>query len=438
MNTRLMAVALSLLAALWNARGDVVTARSFSGQFTASELRAFEPSGLGQHSATEGAWAFLINSPPKGVRGHDEVTLEPSLLVLSSERMKNSLISVLHVSDQWQGGVHMVIRPDWPENHQPALTANHDPHGWSYELAFPKFIQKEVLVRALMETMLLEIANRGAGDQSAEIPFWLVEGMSAHLEAYNVDGLVLQPSMEISKVRLQGVDAVRDQLRHRQPFSFQRLSWPAESDLSGEGLQLYRCCAQLFLENLLQFSDGRAGLLATLRLLPRHLNWQSAFLGGFQAHFDTLLDVEKWWSLNCVEFARQDIGEPLAPGECWKKLQAALDVPVQVHFASNQMPAEADITLQEAIAQWPQTDAHAALCRTIGDLQALHYRAPASMRELVDLYLQTLVSYATGGTGARSDSWFHWETAPAGTVKKNIIAQLDALDKRRQTSRPAN
>ena len=79
------------------------------------------------------------------------------------------------------------------------------------------------------------------------------------------------------------------------------------------------------------------------------MNWQTAFLLAFHSHFARLLDVEKWWGLICVSFSESDLTQPWTEQECWHKLQEALDVPVEVHFAPSRMPAKARVTLQEVI-----------------------------------------------------------------------------------------
>ena len=99
---------------------------------------------------------------------------------------------------------------------------------------------------------------------------------------------------------------------------------------------------------------------------------------------------------------------------------------MEVHFAANQMPTEAVITLQEAIAQWSPAEVGDTLHRTISDLQILHYRAPAQLRPLIDLYLRVLVAYANA-----DKNWVARKTVPLPSVKRNAIEQLDALDKKR-------
>src|SRR5208282_1592368 len=161
-----------------------------------------------------------------------------------------------------------------------------------------------------------------------------------HLEAYNLPTFILQPGAQMasSNVRMEGSELVRDALRRHAPLSFQQLSWPQAADMTGDGLNLYRGCAQLFLEGLLQFPDGKDCLRRMLAQLPEHLNWQTAFLLAFHTHFDQLLDVEKWWGLTAVAFSKTVAAPAWDAAQAWKKLQSALEVPVAVHFGAGRMP----------------------------------------------------------------------------------------------------
>jgi hypothetical protein len=164
----------------------------------------------------------------------------------------------------------------------------------------------EILLRKLFQTLLLEMANRHAAVQSADIPLWLVEGMSAHLQANQPGDLhAAAGPVRVREHRLEQRFANDAQgIAPTPALAFQQLSWPQESDLTAEGLPLYRSCAQLFLEELLRFDDGRACLRSMIGQLAEHWNWQTAFLLAFHSHFDQVLDVEKWWSVELCEFRR--------------------------------------------------------------------------------------------------------------------------------------
>jgi hypothetical protein len=223
------------------------------------------------------------------------------------------------------------------------------------------------------------------------------------------------------------------ELRRRAPLSFQQLSWPQASELTAEGLPLYRNCAQFFLEELLRLDDGRACLRSMIGQLPQHWNWQMAFLQAFHSHFEQLVDVEKWWSVGCVNLVRGYKAQTWSDADCRKTLQSSLDVPVSVHFGSDQLPVEAMMTLQEVIRQWRPAEAEEALQRAAGGLNFLAPRATPQWRPLVQLYLKTLRDYLQASPTAGVDRQLgkHSPSLLPG-LKADAIKQLDFLDRQRE------
>jgi hypothetical protein len=422
-----------------SARAQVFPVRSYSGQFTARQIQktALSPaSAKPRLTPVAGSWAYLLSSSAgPASSSKDELTLEPSLLVSQCERLKGLLLAELGQSDQWQGRIDLTIDTSLAGGNGPQLTAVHRPQGWTYELLLPKRLEQEILLRSLFQTLLLEIANRHAGVQSAELPLWLVEGMSAHLQANSLQAVMLQPGQYLSTnvIWHKGSQMMPKELRQRPALDFQQLSWPQESDLTAEGLPLYRSCAQLFVEELLRFDDGRACLRSMIGQLAQCWNWQTAFLQGFHSHFDQLLDVEKWWGVSYVDFARGYKAQGWSAADCRKRLQSSLDVPVEVHFDPNHMPVEANITLQEVIRQWPRTDAFVALQRAIGGLKFLEPRATPEVRPMTQLYLKTLLTYLKDSQAAEREPMLG-NHAPAflSVAKAEAIKQLNALDLQRE------
>jgi hypothetical protein len=424
------------------AGAQVVTPlRSASGQFTArqkQELLAPPAVGLARVPIA-GGWAFLLASRGSGtINRSQKVTLEPPFLLVSCENIKGLLLKELEMTDRWQGRVDLTISPQLTEKQGPLLTGIYRPGGWDYELELPKSLDQEILVRAVMQTLLLEIANRQAGSQSAEVPLWLVEGMSAHLQADNLPTFILQRGEQWSGglVWNRSSAIMPEALRRHAALTFQQLSWPQPADLEAEGLPLYRTCAQLFLEGLLRLPDGRACLRSMLAQSAQNLNWQTAFLRAFRSHFGQLLDVEKWWGLSCVDFARAKAPQSWTTADCWEALKNSLDVPVTVHLDTNRLPVAARLTLQEAIRQWPPADAARAVQGAIGSLRYLAARATPELRLLADLYLRTLAGYLNESQAAERGPMLG-KHAPSrmAVIKADAIKQLDALDRRRAALR---
>jgi hypothetical protein len=410
---------------------DLDTANSLSGQFVAvAPRRAASLSGGPTVRPVPGGFLLDSNFKPSE---DSAVPLDPALLVISCEDIKQALLTTLGRSDQWRGKINLFINPSLPPEQGPFLTARTGPGGWSYDLALPSPIKPRPLLRAIVQALLVEMANRDAGAQPGEVPLWLVAGMSAHLQAESLTGLVLRPqvAMSVDRVRLGGLEAVRAQLRGRAPLTFQELSWPEADPWSGENSEFYSSCSQLFVEELLRFRDGRRCLDEMIRQLPLHLNWQTAFLQAFSPHFARLLDVEKWWDLACVSFTQVDVADHFTPEDSWSKFQDALTVPVQVRRSADELPAPSQITLQEVIATWDPPTAAPVVERTVRSLELLRFKAAPEMAALLDGYLATLRSWLND-TRPESPAWSakNHETQLAG-LRHFTCKELAALDQRR-------
>ena len=72
--------------------GQIVTARSYSGQFNAREMQVrspWAPSPVAARVPMAGGLGFLVTPPPVAATAEpDKIPLEPALLVVSCERIK--------------------------------------------------------------------------------------------------------------------------------------------------------------------------------------------------------------------------------------------------------------------------------------------------------------------------------------------------------------
>jgi hypothetical protein len=418
--------------------GEFVTARSASGQFQAlAPRRKGFPVAIAQPSRVPGL--FILNPTPAASMANSgsKLSLDPSLLVISCEKIKQSLLMTLGRSDQWRGLITLRINPALPADQSPVLEGVYGPRDWNYQLTLPSPIEPKLLFRAIVNVLLIETANRHAGSQSAEVPLWLVAGLSAHLQADNLPTLLLRPQsrLDTNQITTNGLDPFLDQLRRQPPLTFQQLSWPEPESLAGRNYDLYAASSQLFLEELLRFKDGNRCLDAMIDKLPQHLNWQISFLEAFSPHFDRLLDVEKWWGLACVNFTGLDFASRFSPSDSWHKLQQALDVPVEVHLRPDRLPAQAEITLQEVIATWEPALAAAALQRAAESLILLRLQIAPDLRPLLDRYLATVQNYLSDTRPDRPAWLAKNHESQLAAVRQSACKELNKLDLQRAALR---
>ncbi len=414
-----------LLSAISVSFGQVIPTRpptqSHSGQFIVSGQAA----------------SFIV--PPQIATNRSLIRLEPTLVAVSCERIKQALLGELGVTqDKWHGKIYVVLHRAQSVDEQFAVTTEKFTDGWSYRIDAPDAVRADQFVRVATQVLLLEMANRGNGERLAEAPAWLSEGMAELILASSKTELVVQPPQFAAgnfiirtrdRTNYNVLARVRATLANRAPLTFDELSWPKPEQFVGDAAQVYRSSAEVFIYELLRLKNGRAELRDFVASLPKQLNWQLTFLETFHADFDRQVDVEKWWALQSAHFAGRDLSQVWNRDESWKKLDNILHPDVQVHVGANESPMRAEISLQAVIREWDflkQTKIFREKSRQLRDAQL---RLAPQLITLTEQYRQVLEKYLQEMQKAGP--------LPIGknqfrqSVKKVIadtLVQLDALD----------
>jgi hypothetical protein len=311
----------------------------------------------------------------------------------------------------------------------------------------PEVVERSRFVRAMVQVLLLELANRNSGERTAEIPIWLIEGLSQQLLFSSEVQIILPPpTTPVNGVmltraytnapRADPLETAHRLLTASTPLTFDQLSWPTEDQLSGEAAQVYACSAQLFVHNLLRLEDGRASMGTMLTRLPEFYNWQLAFLRAFHSHFQRPLDIEKWWALQLVHFTGRELAQTWSPAESWQKLDETLRWPVDARAATNEPSQQVETSLQTIIRQWDRPRQAQALKDKVRELEMLRLRVAPEFVGVVEDYRRVLEAYLQELPKARFTLVGGKKTGP-GPAAEQAIKQLDALDLRRQALRPA-
>ncbi len=423
-----LSCALSCAAYSQLAQPEAVSARSHSGQFII-------------HASV------AIAKPPLDlVTNRHFVTLDLGLLTVSCERIKQILFRELGLPAAWNGKISLVLYPGTSPQQIIQITSDQFRDGWQYRVDLPNLIERRRYVRAMVQVVLTEFANRKASGHSAEIPAWLIEGFTEDLLASNEVEIILPPpqgmmnglnltSTVINSRKKDPLEQARKELRANSPLTFDELSWPTEEQFDGAEGQRYRSSAQLFVSELLRLKDGPACLRTMLAELPQHYNWQFAFLHGFHDYFDRPVQAEKWWSLCLVEFTGRDAGQNWSLEESWQKLDQSIRFPVQVRATKNELPLHSEVTLQTIIRQWDRTPQTRALKSKSADLDLLRPRVAPQLAGLVDDYRQTLAAYLQNRDKTAFLLTFRTK-AGLRRATEQTLGQLDALDARREAMRP--
>jgi hypothetical protein len=375
------------------------------------------------------------------------IRVDPALLAVSCERIKQSLLNELAARDEWSGIIFVNLHPVQRFDEPIDITTIHHRNSWSYRVDMPDQVERTRLIRAVVQVLMQEIANRGAKSRSAELPQWLLEGMTAHLQATTSSTLVLEPATlaedpavpgrlvpitSLIKQRERYADPakqVREILKDRPPLTFNELSWPAEEQLAGPQADVYRACSQLFVAELLRLKNGRAQLREFFRLLPEYLNWQTAFLHAFQGQFERLLDADKWWALNVAQLTSRDMMVTWNYEEAFRQMDDALAVTAEVRIKPRELPMNAQVKLQQMLLEWPIHRQSPILLQKINILQGLRLRAPQELIGLADNYRLTL-EMILKDRQARGQGPFGSNSKDKALVE-NAIKRLDELDAQR-------
>ncbi len=128
------------------------------------------------------------------------VRLEPALLAVSAERIKESLWRDLKIKPDapWRGKIYLALHPAQSlDENVTIVSAHRPPAAGVIKCSCPMFCRARDLSRALVATLLLEFANRNAQSHSAEIPAWLADGLSQQLLADSSSEIILSTPNKI-------------------------------------------------------------------------------------------------------------------------------------------------------------------------------------------------------------------------------------------------
>jgi hypothetical protein len=408
---------------------DKIFARSISGQFIIYGSPQFSTLAVSPDVADDTNF----------------VRLEPALLAVSAERIKDSLYRYLEIRSgtPWRGQIYLVIRPARSLDESVTIISRQMPDGWDYRVELPDVLARTRFTRALTSVLLLELANRNAQSHSAEIPAWLVDGLAQQLLAAGSPEFILSAPdkvvnglpvtrINVTQHGLDSLAAAATVLKNHPALTFEELSWPTEVQLDGADGGAYRASAQVFVNSLLGLENGPVQVRVLLQSLPRFYNWQLAFRSVFRAEFPHPLDLEKWWALRVVAFVTDNPGPGWTPEVSCEKLDQILSVSVEIRTASNSLPAPAEISLQAVIRNLDSARQTAVLTTRLRDLEIAQLRVAPQFAALTDGYRRALDGYLGEHRPPMPALGRHATAISKQTSARDTLKKLDALDAQRR------
>jgi len=395
------------------------TARSLSGQFVVTG-----------GSVPEGRVGIIPQLSPDS----EILELQPQWTAVAAERVKRAVLNRFEADDRWRGKIHIEIKTGREMRNVPIrIVPVLMPAGWSYRMDVPEQVEWVRLVRALVEVVLLEIANREAGDQVGLPPLWMNEGMTGLILAEQGRDLVIEGHTAVmrNERRPGALAEVRRVLAGRAPLLFGDLSFPAEGLANDPaGWRQYQASASLLVHELMLDAEGRNAMAGFLRLLPRYLNWQTAFVESHRKRFLSLLEVEKWWAVNSAHVLSRD------PALIWSReaslthLVALLSENAVVRTGPTTNERQL-VPLSDVVLKWEPAVQREVLERKREQLRQLYQHAPSDLLPTVTEFNQVIRDYMDERYRVESDGLRRSELEPrARVVASKASRRLKALEGR--------
>ena len=402
----------------------------------------------GQFVVTSGTQFSTLLHDPVLATNTGYIRLNPALLSVSAERFRDVVWDELGLKPNapWSGKIFIALHPARSANDAVSVAVGPFLKSWSCSLEMPDVVSLPRYGRALSAALLLELASRSQTDFShtPEIPAWLADGLAQLAFGRASDQIILSvPSRSVdgfAQNRLDkkelGIDAAAEARRilYNSPvLTFDQLCWPDASQINGLDGSAYLASAQVFTAELLGLPDGQEKMRNFLAILPRHLNWQTAFFQAYSQYFHRPLEVEKWWSLHAVRFTAHDPGPHWTVAVSRERLAALLSVPVEYRSNSNSLPVHMQVSLQSAVRSFTPSQREAVLLVRLRDLQMAQFRMAQPFAVLTSGYTAALADFLGEGkpyfpTAVNKHVVSVRRTATAAVT----IRKLDQLDARRR------
>jgi hypothetical protein len=375
------------------------------------------------------------------------VFLQPVLLTVACDRIKQAMDRELGLPSSWQGKIFLNIQPASRLDNGVNVTCERFRNSWQYQIDLPDPISRGMFIKSIVQVLLTEFANRKSDARGADLPSWLIEGVTQQLLASPELQLALQApndsanGMSLRYTPLNQTRTNRLQFAHRslhdfQPLSFDELSWPPDL-ASADRQSAFQSSAQLLVTELEAFTDGRACLRRTLEQMSQYLNWQLAFLAAFQTHFSRPLDVEKWWALRVSHFTGRELTQAWTLEESWEKLTRIIVSPVQVRTGTDDLPLHTSISLQTILRSWDSAKQSAVLKLELAQLTMLRGRIDRSLAPLLDDYREALDTYLKNHQSKGISLITFRRLGNPERALEIALKQLDSLDSRRAALKPS-
>lgn len=358
------------------------------------------------------------------------VVVEPQGVAAAAERAKRSLLVELGLQEAFGEKIHIVILPRAPVTQPITIVSRQHPDGFIYQMGVPIRVEQTRLTKGLVQALLTDFANRGSR-RAAELPTWLVEGMTRQVMA------TISPTYVANK-RLVTFDVVgydrlaraRNYFQTNNCLTIQELSFPKVDFNAIEERDQYQNSAHLFVHQLLKLPRGKRLMAQFIKTLPNALNWQTAFHSVYHREFPGPLDLEKWWALTWINFKKSGEHETWPITVSLQKLEALLMTSIETSVQTNSLPERKEVKLQSLLTDTDFSLQKQVIEQKLQQMFFLAFNLHPEVSALAAKYQQVLRSYVERRSVAdyqpslRSDP-----EARKEALVKAVSQELDGVDK---------
>lgn len=366
--------------------------------------------------------------------------LDPQFLAISAERVKTSIYALLQLPSGYQSRIQLNLLPGRRAGFPIVLFPTLYSDGWKFQLNLPEEVDETKLTQALIQVVLMEIAQRNAV-RTPELPPWLVDGITENVMYTGGPSLIVRSPSQLDtrkisshtfgwKYRLHdSLTDTRELLRTNVPPSYTQLSF-ATYNVNDPGQRaIYRSACHLFVRGLLSLPDGPSRFVTFLQTLPTTLNWQTAFFRAYSSQFQRPLDVEKWWALKLFEFTSRDHRQTWTPLVSLSRLEVQLITHLEWHSSTNSVPSPHALRLQELVKDRNLDLQKQVLVAKLFELQALQVNLSPDVAEIAERYREIVSTYLEART--RLQTQFDTrlpESVRFDNIVRPAVRGLDQLD----------
>jgi hypothetical protein len=361
------------------------------------------------------------------------ILLEPELIAVTAERTKRAFLDELGMGDAPHDKVHVLLLSQAKPDHNIGIVSQMHTDGFQYQVGLPIYLEPGRMIKALVQALLQEFANRGAR-RNAELPTWLVEGMTRQLMTSVVPAPVVNRTpLTVERLGFDRLGSIRGYFQTNNPLSIQELSFSNLAAMSAEERFRYEGSAHLLVHELLRLRSGKVMMREFVRGLTQTLNWQTAFYNAYRQYFRTPLDFEKWWMLSCVEVRKQEERQAWSTAASLDRLDSLLRVPLEYRTSTNTIPQTREASLQELIRSTDFAAQKNLLGQKLQQLYFLGVNLSAEVAPVANAYEDAIDSYLQ--KRSLTDHQPALKSDPAQriqAVERTTLSTLDQLDTARR------